>query len=325
MIRLVVVPPEVPRDWLASLDHANANCDVIVGIDAVPTPRLAEVVGLLSLLTMPVDLELLTRLPALRVVSNMAVGYDNVSLRACAARGVAVGNTPGVLTDATADLSMALLLAAARRINEAALDAREGRWHTWSPDGWLGVELRGTTLGIVGLGKIGYAVAERARGFGMQICYASRLDQDHPGARQLGATRLSFEALLARADFVSLHVPLSAQTRGMINAAALARMKPTAILINTSRGPIVDQDALLAALNQGRLRGAALDVTTPEPLPPTHPLFNAPGCLILPHIGSATHTTRRRMAELACLNLLAGIRGEPLPHPVTLPAHPGVH
>jgi lactate dehydrogenase-like 2-hydroxyacid dehydrogenase len=318
MTQLVVVPPEVPRDWLATLDHADANCEVIVGIESVPTPRLAEVVGLLSLLTMPVTLELLTRLPALRVVSNMAVGYDNVSLAACAARNVALGNTPGVLTDATADLTMALLLASARRINEAALDAREGRWHTWTPDGWLGLELRGAVLGIVGLGKIGYAVAERARGFGMQICYTGRSDQDHPKAAKIGAQRLSLDTLLTQADIVSLHVPLSPETNGMINTAALARMKPTAILINTSRGAIVDQDALAAALQQGRLRGAALDVTTPEPLPPTHPLFDAPGCLILPHIGSATETTRKRMAELACLNLLAGIRGEPLPHPVAL-------
>ncbi|PRP99959.1 2-hydroxyacid dehydrogenase [Enhygromyxa salina] len=318
MTHLVVVPPEVPREWLARLDQPEAGCEVIVGIDAVPTPRLPEVVGLLSLLTMPVDLELLVRLPALRVVSNMAVGYDNVVIPACAARGVALGNTPGVLTDATADLTMALLLAAARRIDEAALDAREGRWHTWTPDGWLGVELRGTTLGVVGLGKIGYAVAERARGFGMQICYVGRSDHDHPDAAKLGAQRLSFTELLARADIVTLHVPLTDETQGMIDAAALEQMKPEAILINTSRGAIVDQDALLAALTTGRLRGAALDVTSPEPLPPAHPLFAAPGCLILPHIGSATHTTRRRMAELACLNLLAGVRGEPLPHPVAL-------
>ncbi|PRQ04739.1 Glyoxylate/hydroxypyruvate reductase B [Enhygromyxa salina] len=311
MTPLVVVPPEVPGDWLASLD---AECEVIVGLDAVPAPRLSEVVGLLSLLTMPVGPGLLARLPALRVVSNMAVGHDNIELEACAARNIAVGNTPGVLTDATADLTMALLLASARRLDEAASDAREGRWHTWTPDGWLGVSLRGTTLGIVGLGKIGYAVGERARGFGMQICYASR--SDHPEAEELGARRVAFDELLARADFVSLHVPLTPETQGMINRDALARMKPGAILINTARGSIVDQDALLDALRAGRLRGAALDVTSPEPLPPDHPLFAAPGCLIVPHIGSATESTRRRMAELACMNLLAGVHGQPLPHAV---------
>ena len=312
MTALVVVPPEVPRDWLASLDQAG--CEVIVGIDAVPDQRRAEVVGLFSLLTMPVDAGLLDRLPGLRVVSNMAVGYDNVDVAACTARNIPVGNTPGVLTDATADLTMALLLAAARRIDEAARDAREGRWQTWTPDGWLGVELRGTTLGIVGLGKIGFAVGERARGFGMRIVYAAR--SKHPEAAQLGATRLGLDELLERSDFVSLHVPLTEATTRMIDAAALAKMKRGAILINTARGPVVDQDAVVAALRDGRLRAAALDVTTPEPLPIDHPLFSTPGCLIVPHIGSATETTRRRMAELACINLLAGVRKQALPHRV---------
>jgi glyoxylate reductase len=309
---LVVVPPEVPRDWLGRVD--DAGCEVIVGVDAVADARRVEVVGLLSLLTMPVEAALLDRLPSLRVVSNMAVGYDNVDIAACAARGIPVGNTPGVLTDATADLTMALLLAAARRIDEAARDAREGRWHTWTPDGWLGVELRGTTLGIIGLGKIGYAVAERARGFGVRIVYASR--SDHPEAARIGATRLPLDELLACSDFVSLHVPLTEATTQMIGAIALAKIKRGAILINTARGPVVDQDAVIAALREGRLRAAALDVTTPEPLPTDHPLFSTPGCLIVPHIGSATETTRRRMAELACINLLAGVRGEPLPHRV---------
>src|SRR5690554_6267815 len=263
---------------------------------------------------MAVDVALLDRLPNLRVVSNMAVGYDNVDLQACAARNIAVGHTPGVLTDATADLTMALLLAAARRIDESARDAREGRWQTWTPDCWLGVQLRGTTLGIIGLGKIGYAVAERARAFGMRIVYASR--SEHGEAEELGAMRLSLDALLASSDFISVHVPLSADSLGMIDAVALAKVKRGAILINTARGPIVDQDALLAALQDGTLRAAALDVTTPEPLPPDHPLYSTPGCLIVPHIGSATETTRRRMAELACMNLLAGVRGEPLPHQV---------
>lgn len=312
MSELVVVPPEVPRDWLASLDEAG--CEVIVGIDAVPERRRHEILGLFSLLTLRVDAALLDRLPGLRVVSNMAVGFDNVDLAACAARGIAVGNTPGVLTDATADLTMALLLAAARRIDEAARDAREGRWHTWTPDGWLGVELRGTTLGIIGLGKIGYAVAERARGFGMQIVYAAR--SEHPEAAQLDATRLSLDELLARSDFVSVHVPLTNATERMIDAAALRKIKRGAILINTARGPVVDQDAVIAALRDGTLRAAALDVTTPEPLPPEHPLFSTPGCLVVPHIGSATEATRRRMAALACRNLLAGVRGQPLPHRV---------
>lgn len=314
MSTIVIVPPELPRDWLERLDQAQADCEVIVGIDSTPAERLPKVEGLLSLLTTSVDSALLDRLPKLRVVSNMAVGYDNVDLQACAARKIAVGHTPGVLTDATADLTMALLLAAARRIDESARDAREGRWQTWTPDGWLGVELRGTTLGIIGLGKIGYAVAERARAFGMRIVYASR--SEHAEAEQLDATRLSLDSLLANSDFISVHVPLSADTVWMIDAAALAKVKRGAILINTARGQVVDQHALIAALHDGRLRAAALDVTTPEPLPPDHPLYSTPGCLIVPHIGSATETTRRRMAELACMNLLAGIRGEPLPHQI---------
>ena len=312
---LVVVPPEVPRAWLDSLDEPDAGCEVAVGLDAVPEARLPEVVGLVSLLTMPVDAALLERLPRLRVVSNMAVGYDNVDVAACRARGIAVGNTPGVLTDATADLTMALLLAAARGLDAAARDAREGRWQTWSPDGWLGVQLRGATLGIVGLGKIGYAVAERARGFGVRIVYASR--SDHPEAEELGAQRWPLDELLARADFVSLHVPLTEQTHHLIDAAALARMKPSAILINTARGDVVDQDALVDALRGGTIAAAALDVTTPEPLPTGHPLFGLSSCLVLPHIGSATHTTRQRMARIACTNLLAGIQGAPLAHEVT--------
>ncbi len=314
--RVVVVPAEVPADWLAPL-AAAPELEMLVGIDqAEHEGRLAEVVGLLSLLTQRIDAALLDRLPALRVVANMAVGFDNVDRAALAARGVVLGNTPGVLTDATADLTFALLLAAARQVVTAAADAREGRWQTWTPDGWLGVELRGAVLGIVGLGKIGFAVAERARGFGMELVYASRAA--HPEAGRLPARHVELDELLACSDFVSLHVPLSPETRGMIDAAALARMKPGSVLINTARGPIVDQDALLAALKSGHLRAAALDVTDPEPLPPTHPLFARRNCIILPHIGSATERTRRRMAELACLNLIAGVRGLPLVHHVPL-------
>ena len=317
---VVVVPAEVPRAWLASLDAAAAGgeLEVFVGIEAVPEARAGEVVGLFSLLTQRVDAALLDRFPGLRVVSNMAVGYDNVDVPACAARDIAVGHTPGVLTDATADLAMALLLAAARRLDEAAGDARAGRWQTWTPDGWLGVELRGATLGIVGFGQIGQAVAERARGFGVELTYAGRPGSTREAARaaELGATRVELSELLARSDFVSLHVPLTPETTRLIDAAALAQIKPGAILINTARGGVVDQDAVLAALRSGRLRAAALDVTSPEPLPPEHPLYATPGCLVLPHIGSATEATRKRMAALACANLLAGVRRQALVHAV---------
>ncbi|MCA9661295.1 MAG: D-glycerate dehydrogenase, partial [Myxococcales bacterium] len=210
-------------------------------------------------------------------------------------------------------LALALLLACARRLPEAAADARAGRWTTWSPDGWLGADLRGATLGIVGLGKIGRAVAARARAFGMRIVYAGR--RRDPGAEaELDATALPLDALLETSDFVSLHVPRTPATEGMIDAAALRRMKPSARLINTARGSLVDPDALAEALRAGWIAGAAIDVTDPEPLPAGHPLYAEPRLLITPHIGSATEGTRRRMAELAVANLLAGLAGEALPH-----------
>jgi len=275
--------------------------------------RLADADGLLCLLTVRVDEALLSRAPRLRVVSNMAVGYDNVDVAACTRRGIPVSNTPGVLTDATADLAMTLLLAAARRLPEAAADAREGRWTTWSPTGWLGADLAGATLGIVGMGKIGYAVARRARGFGLRILYADPGVHD-VAEREFGAVRVPLDLLLRTSDFVTLHCLLTPETRGLIGEAALRAMKPNAILVNTSRGPVVDQDALVRALTEGWIAGAALDVTVPEPLPPDHPLYGLPNCLVLPHIGSATHGTRKKMAELACENLLAGLAGRQLPN-----------
>ena len=315
---LIVVPRRLPDAWMAPL-HAAAN--VVAGpSDALAlTPAVTEALGradgALTLLTQPVDTAFLAAAPRLRVVSNMAVGVDNIDLDACAARGVAVGHTPGVLTDATADLTMALLLGAARGIAPAARDAAEGRWGPWSTTGWLGLELRGATVGIVGPGKIGTAVAVRAHAFGMRVVYAHR--RTVPPIVP-GATQLDLDALLASADVVSLHAPLTTQTRGMIDAAALARMKPTALLINTARGGLVDTAALEQALREGTLAGAALDVTDPEPLPATHPLYALPQVLITPHIGSATHHTRARMAALAVENVLAGVRGAPLPHPVAL-------
>jgi lactate dehydrogenase-like 2-hydroxyacid dehydrogenase len=251
--------------------------------------------------------------PHLRVVSNMAVGVDNIDLAACTRRGIPVGNTPGVLTDGTADLAMAILLAAARRLPEASQDARQGRWTTWSPTGWLGADLRGATLGLVGLGKIGQAVAERARGFGLRLVYAETEPNPEAEAR-LGAAFLPLPELLSQSDFVSLHVPLTVETRGLIDTRALKTMKPNAILVNTSRGPVVETGALVNALSAGWIAGAALDVTDPEPLPADHPLYSLPNCLVVPHIGSATWNTRRRMAERACENLLAGLEGKQLPH-----------
>jgi lactate dehydrogenase-like 2-hydroxyacid dehydrogenase len=243
----------------------------------------------------------------------MAVGFDNIDTNACTLKKIPVGNTPGVLTDATADITMALLLSAARNLSKAAMDARDGFWRTWSPTGWLGADLRGATLGIVGMGKIGKAVAERAQGFGLNLIYSSRT-QIPPPNLSFEAEYCSLDELLARSDFVSLHCPLTVQTRGLINESALKKMKRSAILVNTARGGIVENGALIQALRQSWIAGAALDVTDPEPLPPDHPLFDLPNCLIVPHIGSATHGTRKRMAEMACENLLAGLDGIRLPN-----------
>lgn len=311
---LIVLPRGLPQNWLGPL-HAAA--DVVAGPpeQLALTPEveaaLAKADGVLTLLTQRVDAAFLHRAPNLRVVSNMAVGVDNIDLQACAEKGVAVGHTPGVLTDATADLTLALILAGARQLPTACHDAAEGRWGPWSPTGWLGLELRGATLGIIGPGKIGTAVARRAQAFGMRIVFTHHREVPPivPGAEQL-----DLRALLSRSDVVSVHVPLLDSTRGLLGAAAFEQMKSTALLVNTARGAIVDTDALVAALRRGDLARAALDVTDPEPLPHTHPLYALPQVLISPHIGSATGATRRRMAELAIDNVLAGVRGAPLPH-----------
>lgn len=313
----VIVSHELPAGWIASLNEA---CDVLVGpptsVSAELTPELRAALpqadGLITMLTVSADADLIAEATNLKVLSQMAVGVNNIDLDAATARGIPVGHTPGVLTAATADIAMTLLLAAARRLPEASADARAGRWGTWSPVGWIGSDLDGATLGIVGMGRIGLATAQRARAFGMNIVYHSR--SAHPEAESaIDARRVSLDQLLQTSDFVSLHTPLTAETHHLINADTLARMKPTAILVNTARGGVVDQVALEAALRNGTIRAAALDVTDPEPLPPTHPLYALPNCLIAPHIGSATERTRRRMAERACVNLLTGLRGEQLP------------
>lgn len=320
---IVLLTHPLPLDWIASL---SGRVDLRVGPDERPgwaaslLEALPQAEGILSLLTARVDESILDRAPNLRVVSNMAAGVDNVDVTACTRRGIPVGNTPGAMTDATADLTMALLLAAARRLPESARDAREGRWQTWSPTGWLGADLRGAALGIVGLGKIGAAVAERARGFGLRVHYWQPARSPEEEARG-GARYVSFEELLAASDFLSLHCPLDESTRGLIGESELRKMKPTAILVNASRGPVVDTAALTRALAENWIRAAALDVTDPEPLPPDHPLYALPNCFIAPHIGSATHGTRRRMAEMACENLLAGLEGRRLPHCVNPEAY----
>jgi glyoxylate reductase len=305
----VFVTRKIPGD---ALDRLGSEHDVEVWPGDMPPPRedllagVAEAEGLLSMLVDKVDGELLDAAPNLRAVANYAIGFDNIDLEATSARDVAVGNTPDVLTDATADLAWALMLAVARRIVEASRDAREGRWRTWEPQGWIGADVHGATLAVVGAGRIGQAVAKRAAGFDMEVHMVDLGDDLH--------------SALERADFVSIHTPLTPETHHLIDAGALARMKPTAILVNTARGPIVDQDALAAALRDGRLAGAGLDVTDPEPLPPDHPLYETPNLLVVPHIGSATTTARAAMADRAVDNLLAALDGKPMPYAVQPPA-----
>lgn len=301
----------------AGLDRVLAACDAEVWEGDLPVPRdvllekVRDVEGLYCLLTERIDAELLDAAPELRVVSNYAVGFNNIDVAACTARGVPVGNTPGVLTDTTADFAFALLMAAARRIPEGSRYVLDGKWRTWGPKLLLGGDVYGSTLGVVGYGRIGQAMARRARGFDMRVLcydpYVSRIDSAM-------AELVSLEDLLSAADFVSVHVPLTDQTHHLIGADELARMKSTAVLINTARGPVVDPDALLGALESGSIAGAALDVTEPEPLPADHLLLSHPNCLVTPHIASASVATRDKMAIIAAENLLAGLDGRTLPH-----------
>lgn len=294
-------------------------CQVDLWEDDLPPSRkdlmvhVQGVDGLLCLLSDRIDEEVMDAAgEQLKVISNHAVGVDNIDLRAAKERGIQVGNTPGILTDATADFAFALLLAASRRVVEAEHTVRAGHWKTWGPSILLGVDLVGATLGIVGFGRIGQAMARRARGFEMNILYYD------PGAPEsfpdLGAQKVNFETLLRQSDFISLHTPLNEETHHMIDAKSFSMMKEKAVLVNTSRGSVVDQDALYKALKEKRIFAAALDVTEPEPLPMDSPLLGLDNLVLTPHIASATYQSRDRMAVLAAKNLLAGLRGEPLPH-----------
>lgn len=318
-----------PRVFIArkipqlALDLIEPVADVRLHEGALPPTRaelLAGVAGcdgVLSLLSDRMDGEVFDAAgPQLKVVSNFAVGYNNIDVAEAKKRGIAVGNTPGVLTEATADIAVALLLAVARRLPEGLRAVEQLQWKTWEPLGWMGLDLAGKTLGIVGLGRIGAAVAQRlAGGWGMKVLYTARqpkLDFE----QQLSAQRVELDELLRQSDFVSLHVPLTDATRKMIGARELAMMKPTAVLINTARGEVLDQVALYEALRAGRIFGAGLDVCEPEPLPADSPLRELANCTIVPHIGSATVTARNAMADRSARNLIAGIRGEALPYPV---------
>ena len=311
----VFVARRLPDDLHLSLAE---HTELSVWKEPSPPPReallsaVAGAEGILTMISDRVDEELLARAPRLRVVSNMGVGVDNIDVGACTAHRIPVGNTPGVLTDATSDLAFALLLAAARRLTEAFTFVQAGQWKTWDPNLLLGRDVYGATLGIAGLGKIGEAVARRAHGFGMRILYCGRA-KPHAEAHT-GARLVSKEELLQQSDFVSLHVPLTPQTRHYIGRTELEMMKRDAILINTSRGAVVDQMALRESLARGHPGGAALDVTDPEPIAPDDPLLRLPNVIVIPHLGSATAQTRAKMAQLAIDNLLAGLAGRRLPN-----------
>ncbi len=270
---------------------------------------IVEARGLYCMLTDRIDAELLDRARNLVVVSTMAVGVDNIDVDACRERGIAIGHTPDVLTDSTADMAWALMMASSRRLREGIGHVTSGAWGEWRPDVLLGHDISRTTLGVVGMGRIGRAVAARARGFDMDVVYTARSDHD------VDAVRLDLSELLARSDHVVIAVPLTDETHHLIGAEELAVMKPTANLVNIARGPIIDTDALVHALRSGVIRCAGLDVTDPEPIPPDHPLVGLANCLIVPHVGSATHRTRVAMADLAADNLIAGITGQTLPAP----------
>jgi lactate dehydrogenase-like 2-hydroxyacid dehydrogenase len=294
---LVIIFHPLPDGWLSLLEtryHTIIAPQETRGLTRVLDDHLEGASAIFTLLTDPIDDALLDRAPNLKVVSNMAVGVDNIDLTACTRRGIPVGHTPGVLTEGTADLTMAILLSTARKLNEASVDAKDGQWKTWSPTGWLGLDLFNRTMGIVGMGKIGQAVAKRAHGFGMKIMYTDTSPK--PGVEtQFNAKRVPLENLLGVSDFVCLHVPLTDSTHGLM-------------------GQVVNTDDLVEALSKRRIYAAALDVTDPEPLPPNHPLYHLDNCLITPHIGSATFGTRKSMAELACKNIISGLESKPLYH-----------
>jgi glyoxylate reductase len=291
-----------------AVDRLAAEHDVEVWPERLPPQppelraRAAECEGLLTLLTDRVDAELIAGAPRLRAISNYAVGVDNVDLDAAVLRGIPVGHTPDVLTETTADLALTLMLAASRRLLEGDRIVRAGGWLTWEPGLLLGRDLHDATVGVVGMGRIGRAVARRAEGFGCRVIHTS------------ASSGMPLSELLPRSDFVTLHCPLTPGTRGLIGAEALERMKPTAYLVNTARGELVHTTALVRALHDGSIAGAALDVTDPEPLPRGHLLLDAPNLIVVPHIGSGTHATREAMADMAVNNLMAALAGGRMPH-----------
>jgi glyoxylate reductase len=311
----------------AAIEIATSSADLDIWPGETPPPRpelirrASQVDGLLCLLTEKIDADFLDAVPNLRVISQMAVGYDNIDIPACIARGIPVGNTPGVLTETTADLAFALLMATARRVVEADNYTRSGEWKTWSPMLLTGQDVHHATLGIVGMGRIGYEVAKRASGFDMRILY-SDLNVNQQAEEEFNAKRVDLKTLLTQSDFVSMHTALTPETHHLIGRAEFAQMKPSAIFINTARGPVVDQSALYEALKTRRIAAAGLDVFEKEPLPKDDSLLALDNAVLLPHIASASIATRTKMAVLAAENLAAGLQGRPLPNPVNPEVRP---
>jgi glyoxylate reductase len=302
----------------AGLSKIRAGCDAEVWPEQLPPPydllrrKVADCDGLVSLLTDRIDASLLDAAPRLKVVSNFAVGFNNVDVPAATARGIAVGNTPGVLTDATADMAFCLLIAAARRVVEGHRYTLSGQWKTWEPLGHLGQDLAGRTLGVIGMGRIGYALAKRCHGgWDMRILYHD-VYRNEKAEKDFGARSVDLDTLLREADFVSVHTDLNEKTRGLFNEQQFRKMKPTAVFVNTARGPIVDPKGLYRALKDGIIFAAGLDVTDPEPPEPGEPLLTLPNIVIAPHIASATTGTRNAMADICADNLLLGLAGQPL-------------
>ncbi len=289
--------------------------------DELPPPRdvllkkVQDIDGLLSLLTDKVDAELMDAAPKLKVVSNMAVGFDNIDVPEATKHGIVVGNTPGVLTETTADFAWALIMATGRRVAEGDRWTRSGKWKTWGPMILQGHDIHHATLGIVGCGRIGLEIAKRARGFDMKVLYHDTIRRKPEEEKELGLEFIpKLHDLLSKADFVTVHVPLMAETRHLISTAEFAAMKPTAVFVNSSRGPVVDQKALYQALKSGQIFAAGLDVTEVEPIPMDDPLLTLDNIILAPHIASASVATRTKMATMAAANLIAGLKGEMPPN-----------
>ena len=316
---------EMPGDAARAL--AQAGHTVVTWPGALPPPAvdlaaaLATADAALTTVVDAISPEMLAAAARLKIVANMAVGYDNIDPAIAAGLGIWVTNTPGVLAETTADMAWALLMAAARNVARSDRETRAGAWQTWSPTGYLGVDVFGATLGVIGLGEIGEAVARRAVGFKMRVLYHSRTRKPALEA-DLGLHHRQLPDLLAESDFVTVHTPLTPETRQLIGAAEFSAMKPSAILVNTARGGVIDQDALIEALRAKAIAGAALDVTTPEPLPLGSPLYTFPNVIITPHIASASFATRSRMAAMAAANILAVLSGGPPINPVNRPSPP---